>query len=53
MSSYARRTRKEQEADYSTDHGWTMVDATNYGTPVSVASSFFLGCVGEINLNFP
>jgi len=49
MSHYARGARKEQETSYSTDQGQIVVDATNRGRPVTIASLFFLGCVAEIN----
>jgi len=52
MSCYAHGAKKEQNPGFSADHGWTVVDATDRGRPITAASSFFLGCVVEINLNF-
>ena len=51
MSCHVCGARKEQETGSSADHGQIVIDAMDSGRPVTAASSFFLGCVAEINLN--
>jgi len=52
MSCYACGARKEHKTGSSAEYYWAVVDAMDHGRLVTVASSFFLSCVAEINWNF-
>jgi len=45
----ARGVRKEQKASSSTDHGQTVIPATDRGEHEAAASSSAFDCVAKIN----
>jgi len=52
MLCHNRREKKEQKFRSRSDHDQTVVNPTDRGMVVTVASSFFIGCVAEINQSF-